>query len=462
MSLSSGTRIGPYEVISIVGVGGMGEVYRARDTRLARDVALKILPSDFAQDADWVRRFEQEARSASALNHPNIVTVFDVGIAQVADGATDVRYIATELVPGRTLREVLNESETMPPQDAVRVGAAIAEGLAAAHKSGIVHRDLKSENIVVTPQRRVKILDFGLAKVTNGGGDNSQTRTVLSSAGLILGTVGYLSPEQVRGEPVDQRSDIFALGLLLHEMVSGQQTFARTAPETMTAILKDQPSSLPQSVSFGLRHVISRCLEKDPEQRFQNAQDVAFALIGSITEADAPPEGVRSSPRRIQARIAAAVLGVSLVVLGALAFSPFARNGKLENLGTITLTPFAVEPRAEGMPVWSPDGRSIAYYRSQPGGGTQLVVRPWSSPTATVIARDLGRAEPVFWAPDSSRVFFIDGRRRLKSVSTLGGAVREDIAGTSAADISPDGRTVAFWREQNERGESDPHCGLAL
>src|SRR5579862_3521071 len=284
MSLPPGTKLGPYEIIAPIGAGGMGEVFRAKDTRLGRDVAIKVLPETFAKDADRLRRFEQEARSVAALNHPNILAIHDIG---EFNGAP---YLVSELLEGHSLRVEMNNG-ALPTRRAVEYAAQIAQGLAAAHDKGIVHRDLKPENVFVTHDGRLKILDFGLAKLAklHAATDDSATLTLAdaqqeTTPGVVLGTVGYMSPEQVRGEPADARSDIFALGTILYEMLSGQRAFRRdTSAETMTAILKEDPpeiSTTSKPISPAIERTVRRCLEKKPQQRFQSARDLAFDLEG--------------------------------------------------------------------------------------------------------------------------------------------------------------------------------------
>ena len=280
MPLTSGVHLGPYEIFSLLGTGGMGEVYRGRDPRLGRDVAIKVLPANASSDPGGLQRFEQEARAAAALYHPNILAVYDVG---VYDG---VPYIVSELLEGQTLRERVS-SGPIPMRTALDYAVQIAHGLAAAHENGIVHRDLKPDNVFLTRDGRVKILDFGLANLI----DQESTGVVSSvlptsppgtSPGLVLGTTGYMSPEQVRGEHVDRRTDIFALGVVLYEMLTGRRAFLReTIRETMTAILRndlpDIHSSNPQ-VSLPLEQLLRRCLDKDPTRRFEAMHDLAIAL----------------------------------------------------------------------------------------------------------------------------------------------------------------------------------------
>ena len=278
MPLGPGEKLGPYEVLAPLGAGGMGEVYRARDARLARDVAIKVLPPGFSTDPERLRRFEQEARATGALNHPNILAVHDTGHHEGSP------YVVSELLEGQTLRERA-AGGALPLRKAVEIGAQIARGLAAAHDKGIVHRDLKPENIFVTSDGQVKILDFGLAKLTQpetGAQSESPTEARGTDAGTVLGTVGYMSPEQVRGAPVDHRSDIFSFGTILYELVSGRRAFRRdTSAETMTAILREDPPDLTdtnKALPPALERIVAHCLEKNPQERFASARDLAFDL----------------------------------------------------------------------------------------------------------------------------------------------------------------------------------------
>ncbi|MFY9552881.1 MAG: protein kinase [Thermoanaerobaculia bacterium] len=338
MTLAAGSKLGPYEILSPLGAGGMGEVYRARDTRLGREVAIKVLPASFSQDPDRLRRFEQEARAASALNHPNILTIHDVGQHAGAP------YVVTELLEGETLRGRM-AAGALSPRRALEHALQIAHGLAAAHERGIVHRDLKPENVFVTRDGRVKILDFGLAKLSEATGSGSQTNLPTAAPatdpGLVLGTLGYMSPEQVRGKAADPRSDIFAFGAILYEMLSGRRAFhGDTAADTMSAILtKDAPelSATNRDVSPGLDRVVRHCLEKDPERRFHSAHDLAFDL-----EALSDASGVQPQvppPARSWKRIA---LPIAAVVLLAVAAAIWWRrsSGAGGSLDSIAVLPF--------------------------------------------------------------------------------------------------------------------------
>ena len=286
MPLAPGVRLGPYEVVSPLGAGGMGEVYKARDPRLGRDVAIKVLPGSLASDPSRLHRFEQEARAVAALSHANILAIFDIGTG-------DVPFLVTELLEGETLRAVI-ERGPVPMRRATDIALQLVAGLAAAHGRGIVHRDLKPENVFLTRDGTVKILDFGLAKCETGlGGAAAADHTMAAtSAGVILGTVGYMAPEQIRGEPADPRSDIFAVGTVLYEMVSGQRAFHGDSPaDTMSAVLREQPPDLMLRTGTppAVARIVRRCLEKDPAERFQSARDVRFALEAVTDAPDASP-----------------------------------------------------------------------------------------------------------------------------------------------------------------------------
>jgi serine/threonine protein kinase len=320
MALSAGRRLGPYEILEPLGAGGMGEVYRARDPRLEREVAIKVLPEELCRDPERLRRFETEALAAATLNHPNILDVHDTGAEE------GVPYIVSELLEGETLRERLR-SAALPPRKAINYAVQIAQGLAAAHEKEILHRDLKPENLFLTKDGRVKILDFGLAKLRDpqlpAGSLLSQQETVpWTSPGVVLGTVGYMSPEQVRGDPVDARADVFSFGAVLYEMLSGQRAFRGETPvQTMNAILSEDPptlSSVNPALPPVLERIVHRCLEKQPEDRFHSAHDIGIALqtISGSTERVFTPEIRARSTWRQAAPWAATAL---VVVVAAVA-----------------------------------------------------------------------------------------------------------------------------------------------
>jgi serine/threonine protein kinase len=303
MTLAPGTKLSRYEIRSLIGAGGIGEVYRARDEKLNRDVAIKVLPVLFSQDEGRLRRFEQEAQAAGTLNHPNILAVYDIG---AHDGAP---YVVSELLEGETLRRRLTRSP-LAQRRAIDYALQIAQGLAAAHEKGIIHRDLKPENIFITNDGRVKILDFGLAKLIQPEGGGAQTdiptRRIDTEPGVVMGTVGYMSPEQVRGHVLDQRSDIFSFGAVLYEMLSGRRAFhGESAADKMSAILKEDPpdlSHLNGDVSLALDRLVIHCLEKNPRERFHSVRDLGFALetisgTSGQTVASAAPLRTRSKNR---------------------------------------------------------------------------------------------------------------------------------------------------------------------
>jgi eukaryotic-like serine/threonine-protein kinase len=315
MPLTIASTLGPYEIRSEIGAGGMGEVYRAHDTRLGRDVAIKVLPAHFSSDPDRLRRFEQEARAAAALNHPNILAVHQLGTYE------GMPYLVSELLQGETLREALRRG-ALPLRKAMDYTMQIANGLAAAHEKGIVHRDLKPENLFLTRDGRVKILDFGLAKLTQSGAVSKEDRTVTQNVethpGMVMGTAGYMSPEQVRGEPADHRADLFALGAILYEMLTGTRAFRKpTAAETMTAILNEDPAPIAQlapATPLPLQRVVHRCLEKNPAQRFQSALDLSFAVEGLT---DSSTSSIAVTGRQSRARWPWAAAGAILVLAAA-------------------------------------------------------------------------------------------------------------------------------------------------
>ncbi len=436
MTLSPHTRFDHYEIIAPLGKGGMGEVYRARDTRLNREVALKVLPESFANDAARLARFEQEALATSALNHPNILTVHDFGLAPTELGGAP--FLVMELLEGDTLREPMNQG-ALPVRKAIEYAQQIAAGLAAAHEKGIVHRDLKPENLFVTKDDRVKILDFGLAKLRPPRnapvGSDVATQKQLTSPGTVMGTVAYMSPEQVRGEVVDHRSDIFSFGLILYEMLSGQRAFQReTMAETMTAILNDEPPELSEAnakISLQLEKIVRHCLEKRPERRFQTASDLGFALEALSLPAGsnqtlalkASPEEKEENagaPRLSQIRLwqAACLLSaLAAIALSLLYFrtpTPETQVTRFSiNLpkGTTTMAAFA--------PVLalSPNGRRIVF-SALVAGKRQLWLRSLDS----FITQPLSGTDDAtfpFWAPDSRYVaFFADNKLQKLDINS--------------------------------------------
>jgi serine/threonine protein kinase/tetratricopeptide (TPR) repeat protein len=342
-ALTPGTKLDGYEVKSLLGSGAMGEVYRARDSRLGRDVAIKVLPLLFAADSDRLRRFEQEARATAALNHPNILVVLYTGTYEGAP------YVVSELLKGKTLREQMERGH-LSVRKAIDYGVQIARGLTAAHEKGIVHRDLKPENLFVTQDERVKILDFGLAKVTQArsvSAHDAPTLTEETEPGMVMGTVGYMSPEQVRGQTADHRADIFAFGAILYEMLAGKRAFQKpTSPETMTAILNEEPLAISQIVANippSLQRIVHRCLEKNAEQRFQSPSDLAFALdalseSGESSHSATAEKAGTGDGKRWRAVVPAAVVALALSVGG---YFYLHRTRKLTDKDTIVVADFA-------------------------------------------------------------------------------------------------------------------------
>ncbi len=369
MAVAAGTKLGPYEIESSVGAGGMGEVYRARDGRLGRDVALKMLPESYSADPERLRRFEQEARAAAALNHPNILSVHDIGRQNGSP------YIVSELLEGETLRARL-AAGPLPIRKALEYAMQIAQGLAAAHARGIVHRDLKPENIFITKDGRAKILDFGLAKLTIPDAvRDDATRTLHTEAGRVVGTIGYMSPEQVRGQPTDERTDLFSLGAVLYEMLSGERAFqGETAADTMSAILTREPPELTRAngqVPAAVEHIVRRCLEKNPEERFHSAHDLAFHLTlqssgGSSSTTALAPQTAPIRKRRWlpPAAIGAIALIVAVAFLEGRSSAPRPDPPLFHQLtfrrGVIDAASFA------------PDGHTILYNAAWDGDPPQL------------------------------------------------------------------------------------------
>ncbi|HVO13202.1 MAG TPA: serine/threonine-protein kinase [Vicinamibacteria bacterium] len=461
LAVARGTRLGPYEVIGLIGAGGMGEVYRARDTRLGRDVAVKVIPEELATDPDRLARFEQEARLAGSLSHPNVLTLHDVGMRGGAP------YLVTELLEGRSLRDVL-ERGPLPVRRAVEHAQQIARGLAAAHAKGIVHRDLKPANIFVTKDGAVKILDFGLAKLTQTEPPDLEGSTEsTTTADRVIGTVGYMAPEQVRGRPADVRSDIFAFGAVAYEMLSGRRAFAGdTAADTMTAVLTRDPDELSRpglSVPASLERIVRRCLEKDPEERFQSARDVAFALDAESGASRARMEPAAETARPRRRWLVATAIAVPLLLAAAGIGLLFGRKLGERPLPKITQLTFrrGTVDRAR----FTADGKTVVYSAFWDGNPPEIFTtrvespesRSLGLPPARLMSVSTGELAILLTAP-GDRSDATTGT--LARVPLAGGEPRRVLDDVLAADWSPDGRGLAVIRRVDAVGERPPGGGV--
>ena len=444
MVIAIGDRLGRFEIVSAVGAGGMGEVYRARDPQLRRDVAIKVLAREWSSDADRQRRFELEARAAARLSHPNLIAVHDFGMH---DGCA---FIVTELLQGETLREALG-SRPLSTSKVVEYAMQIASGLAAAHDRGIVHRDIKPENLFVTKDGIVKILDFGIAALVESDSGTANTATVTigdAQPGRVVGTVIYMAPEQARGQGADHRSDIFSFGSVLYEMLAGVSPFRRdTVADTVSAILNDEPPELsPARVTPALDRIVKHCLEKKPEDRFQHARDLWFSLQTALQP---------SAPSAAQSRHRLATRG--LVALGAIVAALAAgagyltgsRNarpeGTVANHGIRRITEL---PGLEEFPSISPDGRSVAF-TSSIGGKRQILVRLLAGGPPLAVTKDAADHQQPRWSPDGSTLVYFSAdvdheQGAIWAIPALGGPPRRVIASLGGADISKTGRLACF------------------
>jgi serine/threonine protein kinase len=458
MPLSAGTRLGPYEIVSPLGAGGMGEVYRARDTRLGREVAVKVLLADVSGDESRRLRFEQEARSASALNHPNIVAVYDVG------SVDSMTYLAMELVEGRTLREMLADGP-LSSRKLLDVAVQVADGLAKAHDAGLVHRDLKPENLIVSKDGFVKILDFGLAKLTETVSSEglSAFPTVAGAPGTIpgtvMGTVGYMSPEQASGRELDFRSDQFSFGSILYELATGQRAFQRnTGAETLTAIIREEPQPMSQAnprVPAPVRWIVERCLAKEPEERFASTKDLARdlrSLRDHLSETTVS-ETVDTTASRRPLRVSWVVPAIALILGAALAFAAMklfegrtsATNARIQRLtfrrGMVVSARFA------------PDGQSVVYSAAWDGKPVEIATTRPESPVSRAIG--LPSASVLSVSRTGELALSLGWRQTIgwESLGTLarvpleGGTPREVLENVVDATWSADGRDLAVVRD---------------
>lgn len=437
LTLAPGTRLGDYEVQKLIGSGGMGEVYRARDLRLRREVAVKVLPSFLSADRERLRRFEQEAQAAAALSHPNILAVFQMGTYQNAP------YLVSELLEGETLRTHISRG-ALSVRRAIEFAIQIAHGLAAAHEKGIVHRDLKPENLFVIKDGRVKILDFGLAKLKQPARRSEKSTPTLgeeTEPGVVMGTVGYMSPEQVRGQEVDQRTDVFAFGAILYEMLAGKRAFQKTtSADTMSAILNEEPAPVSQfamNIPPALQRTVHRCLEKFPEQRFQTASDLAFALEALSDSAVTPLSPVRTTgpTRRFSRRLALAALAAVLLIAGPVWWQTASVIPRVEGVRQLT---------EDGEPKLSNDGGALVT------DGLRVYFREGSSvyPKVVQVSVNGGQTAPVPMrfkyadlddlAPDASSLLVTAG-------DDIGGLWRQPLPAGEARSMGFDSNDVRFF-----------------
>ncbi len=444
--LTAGARLGPYEIVALLGAGGMGEVYRARDTRLGRDVAIKVLPARFTDDADRLRRFEREARAVAALDHPNILAIHDVGSHEGSP------YFVTELLEGESLRACLRSGK-LAPRRAVELAVQIARGLAAAHEKGFIHRDLKPENVFLARNGVVKILDFGLAKLARPEADpGAPTVAAMDSTeeGAVAGTQGYMSPEQLRGLTLDQRTDIFSFGCVLYEMLSGRRAFLRdNAADTTSAVLHDEPATLPAAVPGPLGAIVDRCLEKRREDRFSSAHDLALAL--RVAEGRPGGDEARSwAPwRGRRGRWALAGTGVVVVVL---ACAWLLTHGRTAPLPEFHPRKVAGQFGSVADAAISPDGNEVAYTVEEAG-------------TSVLWVADIRGGRPIrltdgsssvfgpAWFPDGGAVAFSSSaasETSIMKVPRTGGSVLPLVTDAQDAALSPDGKLIAFARPQED------------
>jgi Tol biopolymer transport system component/tRNA A-37 threonylcarbamoyl transferase component Bud32 len=460
--LTSGSKLGPYEILSLIGAGGMGEVYRAHDARLKRDVAIKVLPADRLEDEDRRRRFVQEAQAASALNHPHIVTIHEIESANGAD------FIVMEYLPGKSL-DALIPRHGLRLTEVLRIAIAVADALAAAHARGIIHRDLKPANVMVAADGAVKVLDFGLAKLTRGGSDTDSdgdlTRTAdaaLSVAGTIAGTAAYMSPEQATGEKVDARSDIFSFGAMLYEMVTGARAFAGSSiAETLSAVIRAQPkspSAIVPAVSGDLEKIILRCLRKDLERRFQHIADVKVALHEIKEELESSTVSAVLGPRRRRRSLVTILTGLLILVAAVAAW--LLRAPHAMETPSLRVVPLTVLPGHEKWPTFSPDGTHVAFeWDGDNKDNADIYIKLVGSSEVRRLTSDPAADRAPAWSPDGRQIAYIrdslarsvptaaDTRPvgRIHLVSPLGTQALKltDVPVSAPLTWSPDGRYLA-------------------
>ncbi|HKD16946.1 MAG TPA: protein kinase [Thermoanaerobaculia bacterium] len=470
MTLSAGTKLGPYEILAPIGAGGMGEVFRARDPRLGREVAIKVLPASFSQDADRLKRFEQEARSASALNHPNIVTIHEIG------SVNGTSYMAMELIEGASLRELL-ASGPLPAKRLLDVAVQIAEGLAKAHGAGIVHRDLKPENVMVTKDGFVKLLDFGLAKLFVAPEDRaSGVATAIqqeTTPGTVMGTVGYMSPEQASGRPVDFRSDQFAFGSILYEMATGQRAFQKgTGAQTLAAIIQDEPEPVAQinpRAPAPLRWIVERCLAKDPDERYVSTRDLARDLksvrehLQEMTSSASGGTAVVEPARRRSWAAPLLIAGLVLAAVGGLFVGRRTAVVSQPTFQRLTFQRGTVYAARFG-----PDGQTV-YYSAKWSGGEPRIYSlrpgipessPLSVPPAKLLALSSAGELAILVEPRPYRFTIPLGT--LARVPLTGGVPKEVLQDVTEADWAPGGSDLAVVHHASGKDRLEYPIGKVL
>ena len=457
MEILTGSTVGPYEIIGLIGAGGMGKVYRARDPRLERYVALKIISPEAIGSPHRQRRFIQEARSASALNHPNILSVYDIGTEN------GMQYIVSELVEGETLRKILDRGP-LPLRKFLDIATQIAAGLAAAHEAGIIHRDLKPENVMITSDNRVKLLDFGLAKVVipETGDEADATKShFITGAGAIMGTAAYMSPEQARAEDVDFRTDQFSFGSILYEMATGKTAFEReSAVQTLSAIITDEPEPialLNAKLPNALRWQIERCLSKDRKERYGATIDLYHELRDfrtHLSEASSFETAPRTRPivsRELRRRFVQ-IAAVGLIFVGGLLTALFFAPQSGPNPAAYRFTPVQTSGSDAR---WSPDGKSIVY-AADVNGVSQIFTRNLEGLVPVQLTNSKTNCMEPFWSPDGKRIYYSGWREQRNSLSDLwivsvaGGSPVLVQKGILTASISPDGKTLLTLRNSEK------------
>ncbi len=454
MTLAAGTRLGSYEILAPVGAGGMGEVYRARDTKLSREIAIKVLSDALARDPEYLARFEREARLLASLDHPNVAGIHGL------EESEGVRFLVLELGPGETLAERI-AAGPLPLENALEISRQIAEALEAAHEKGIIHRDLKPANVKITPGGRVKVLDFGLAKSLSGADAGKSAAATITAGGTregtVLGTPAYMSPEQARGQPVDKRTDLWSFGCVVYEMLSGKRAFGgKTASDALAAVLNHEPdfSALPRATPPSVRHVLERCLEKDAGRRLRDAGDVRLEVESALEEMRSPSRGARRRSRWLAAAAGAVILAAIALLVGR-TLSPSRSAGRAQP----TLVQVTFAEGVEQFPAWSPDGSQLAY-TAEVGGVRRIFAKRLAGGEQTPVTSGAFDDIQPAWSPDGRTILFVRSRqtgKRLEpgdvfgqydggdlwSVDLESKRERKLLENAYNPSFSPDGRLIA-------------------